>query len=132
MSSLKTQHYQLHQWQPSDEVLRAEFNENFGKIDAAVGGLLATGVYAGDGQINRTIELPFTPSALLVIQNFPYLCDTYTVRGGLAMRNSPAVVNTTEGVTIVENGFVVHNFYLDGYAARTNSSDFYYHYIAVA
>ena len=132
MSSQKTEHYQLHQWQPQDQVLREEFNQNFTKIDAVVGGLLATGVYAGDDKIDRTIELPFTPSAILVIQSYPYLCDTYTVRGGLAVQGSPVLSNTVECVTIVEKGFVVHNLYQDGYAARTNCRNYYYHYIAVA
>ncbi len=30
MSTKKTQNYQLHQWEATDDFLRAEFNENFG------------------------------------------------------------------------------------------------------
>src|SRR5690554_7903813 len=33
MSSEKTPNLQLHRWQPSDYVLRTEFNDNFAKID---------------------------------------------------------------------------------------------------
>lgn len=31
-----TQNYQLHQWEPSDDFLRADFNEDFKKIDTAL------------------------------------------------------------------------------------------------
>ena len=33
MSTGKTQNYQLHQWEATDDFLRAEFNENFTKLD---------------------------------------------------------------------------------------------------
>ena len=33
-----TEHYQLHQWVPEDDFLRTDFNEDFAKIDAALGG----------------------------------------------------------------------------------------------
>lgn len=31
-----TQHYQLHQWEPSDNFLRTDFNDDFKKIDTAI------------------------------------------------------------------------------------------------
>lgn len=31
-----TQHYQLHQWEPGDDFLRTDFNEDFKKIDTAI------------------------------------------------------------------------------------------------
>ena len=31
-----TQHYQLHQWEPSDDFLRTDFNDDFKKIDTAI------------------------------------------------------------------------------------------------
>ena len=31
-----TQHYQLHQWEPSDDFLRSDFNDDFKKIDTAI------------------------------------------------------------------------------------------------
>lgn len=36
MSTSKTEHLQLHQWQSTDEFRREEFNENFAKLDAGV------------------------------------------------------------------------------------------------
>ncbi|WP_163859695.1 gp53-like domain-containing protein [Paenibacillus elgii] len=41
MSSNKTSNLQLHHWTGADQVLRKEFNENFEKIDAFAGQLLA-------------------------------------------------------------------------------------------
>ena len=31
-----TKHYQLHQWEPGDAVLRTDFNEDFARLDAAI------------------------------------------------------------------------------------------------
>ncbi|UQT46648.1 hypothetical protein M5E87_15015 [Flavonifractor plautii] len=74
-----TAHYQLHQWEPEDSFLRTDFNEDFAKIDGALGGKaeqsavdtlaeqvagkseLVTGSYTGDGEASRTIELGFSP-----------------------------------------------------------------------
>ena len=32
-----TEHYQLHQWVPTDDFLRTDFNTDFANIDAALG-----------------------------------------------------------------------------------------------
>ena len=37
MSTNKTEHLNLHAWEPFDPFTRGEFNENFALIDAAVG-----------------------------------------------------------------------------------------------
>ena len=36
MSTNKTQHYQLNQWEAEDKVLRAEFNQDNAKLDSAM------------------------------------------------------------------------------------------------
>ena len=38
MSSQKTEHYELNQWLPTDQVLRTDFNADNAKIDAALAG----------------------------------------------------------------------------------------------
>ena len=59
-----TQHYQLHQWEPGDDFLRTDFNADFQKIDAAIGGLLAFGSYTGSGTASQSVNLGVTPRAL--------------------------------------------------------------------
>lgn len=49
MSTKKTRNYQLHQWEPADNFLRAEFNENFTKLDAVLKTGLS-GLEAGLGE----------------------------------------------------------------------------------
>ena len=39
MSSNKTTNYQLHSWEPGDDFLRTEFNENFSALDTAIKGV---------------------------------------------------------------------------------------------
>ncbi len=41
MASNQTSNYQLHLWEPGDDFLREEFNENSERVDAALGELLA-------------------------------------------------------------------------------------------
>ena len=79
-----TEHYQLHQWEPTDDFLRTDFNEDFAKIDAALGekaGVeelaevqalagskcrVVTGSYTGSGTSERTITLGFRPKVVAV------------------------------------------------------------------
>ena len=67
MSTKKTKNYQLHQWEATDDFLRTEFNENFGKLDEAA--RVVVGTYAGDNAESRTISLGFTPQAVLVVSD---------------------------------------------------------------
>lgn len=98
MSTKKTTNLGLHSWERTDAFIMDEFNENFDKIDEAVGGnkaALATkatqteiarldgeiarldaamlkfdcGTYKGDGTKNRMINLPFTPKMVFVADN---------------------------------------------------------------
>ena len=69
MSTKKAKNYQLHQWEPADNFLRTEFNENFGKLDEALGkkAEVVIGVYIPDNTEERFIDLGFTPKAVLVV-----------------------------------------------------------------
>lgn len=73
-----TPNYQLHQWEPEDAFLRADFNEDLKKIDAAIKGVetateakleqkvkLVTGTYVGNGS-TQEINLGFQPLAVIV------------------------------------------------------------------
>ena len=105
-----TAHYQLHQWEPEDSFLRTDFNEDFAKIDGALGGKaeqsavdtlaeqvagkseLVTGSYTGDGEASRTIELGFSPKAVLLASGSGPINYTSSRYGGLALEG--AEVNT--------------------------------------
>ena len=65
MSTNKTQKYQLHAWEPGDDFLREEFNENFSLLDEKAVQVLF-GTYQGDGRSEREISLGLTPLAMLV------------------------------------------------------------------
>ena len=45
MSSGKTEHYQLHLWNPEDSFVRVEFNENNQKVDAALAAKCEEGAF---------------------------------------------------------------------------------------
>ena len=67
MSTNHTPNYALSQWEAGDPVLRADFNADNAKIDAALAELqanqlrIATGTYMGNDGHTKTIELPFPP-----------------------------------------------------------------------
>ena len=134
MSTNQTENYQLHVWEPSDDFLREEFNENFAALDAALaaGARFASGRYTGDGQAEQIIELGFTPKAVLVLPSagnfFANGSPSYT-SGGLAVQGFPA--SKGEGQTLVsicEGGFTVH--FVRDYVG-TNYSGETYHYAAL-
>ena len=62
-----TEHYQLHQWEPSDNFLRTDFNQDFARIDTGIRAAkaqaerlerekaeISTGAYTGDNAASRT------------------------------------------------------------------------------
>ncbi len=65
MSTNKTTNYQLHLWEPEDDFLREEFNENSTKTDAALAAhdkdiaarlRIVSGSYTGSGGSSKTID----------------------------------------------------------------------------
>ena len=70
MSTSKTQNYNLHAWEPSDDFLRAEINENFAALDAVLGGkgTVVLGSYQGNNTTPRRIELG-APIRFLLLDN---------------------------------------------------------------
>lgn len=90
------------------------------------------GAYEGDGAASRTINLGFTPKAVI-------LCDdmgrqfqgsgTRGLFGGIAITGHPCASGSSKAIEIVENGFnVAYNS--EENPARTNQSFVVYHFIA--
>ena len=79
-----TTNYQLHQWVPEDDFLRTDFNEDFAKIDAALGEAATEsdlavirgnlldkcraycGTFLGDGTASRVVNIGVRPYAVIV------------------------------------------------------------------
>ena len=125
MASNYTSNYQLCQWEGTDKVLRTDFNGDNAKIDAALAekAEVVFGTYTGDGTATRTIDLGFTPKAVLLEHpSGMRMTNNNIAFGGLALLNFPA-----NGFQIVEGGFSVR--YNSGYV-HTNNSGTVYHYLA--
>ena len=101
MSTNQTASYQLHLWEPGDDFLREEFNENFEALDDAA--RVVYGVYIGDGTNGRAIQLGFAPKAVLV-ERASGVRDQYVQAGGLAMPGQPSLGGS---VTVTNQGFSV-------------------------
>ena len=101
MSTNRTEHYQLHAWEPGDTFLREEFNENFAKLDAAT--RIVTGTYSGNGTASRFISLGFTPQALLIDRDHGRR-DQFFTGGGLVL---PGLTSINGAVSVTEEGFQV-------------------------
>lgn len=133
MSANKTQNYQLHAWEPEDDFLLAEINENFAALDAAT--RMVTGIYQGDGAPEQFISLPATPKAVLSISQIGVMGTNGVGYGGLALLEYQAG-NRPSGsshvypvVTIEEKGFRVYQNPSDRVYA--NNKEEVYHYIAL-
>lgn len=76
-SANKTANLNMHSWVRTDPVVCDDFNENFNKIDAAIGEMRAsygnceiyTGSYAGTGTQVYSLTFPKMPVFLLVTRN---------------------------------------------------------------
>ena len=72
-----TQNYQLHQWEPEDNFLRTDFNQDFSRIDTALNGLAGkvvqtvSGSYVGTGEHGKEhpnqLEFPFEPDVVVIV-----------------------------------------------------------------
>lgn len=117
-----TEHYQLHQWEPSDPFLRTDFNEDFKKIDTALeekgNCRVMVGNYVGTGKYGET-----SPNHL----DFPFLPEVVMITGGsyratsLFLRpNTNGAANDTAGMGSIlvlewnQNGL---SWYVDGWAS---------------
>ena len=139
----KTTNYQLNHWAKSDRVMMDDFNADNAKIDAALAAKsrVACGVYTGDGTASRTIDLDFTPKAVLVLSAKYLLAstDNTTRYGGLALTGHPVYAcddTRLPAVSVTENGFIVTKesitYFSKNYAANSNTNGDNYLYLAIA
>ena len=133
MSTNKTENYVLHAWEPGDDFLLAEINENFARLDTAT--RVVTGTYTGAGTAQQTVSLGFSPKAVLVTSMRGEMNAYGYARGGLALPGHPAVhyLGGPEhnSVEITGEGFTV--FYLShtSYSVSTNGKNTVYYYLAL-
>lgn len=123
MAANRTQRYGLHLWEPGDNFLREEFNENFEALDAVPEAV--TGTYTGDGASSQSITLGFQPRLVLVTSrgntSSGYAAvavpggDGYAHNGGVALQ-------------VTEEGFAV---FIGRQYVFTNETDRRYYYLAV-
>ena len=129
-----TKNYHLNQWEPTDRVLREDFNEDNRKIEAALGGKAGVtfGTYTGNGAASQDIVLAAVPKAVMVWPRDTSSQPTDR-RGcvGLASQNVNATYRSLDTVQLTASGFRVF-YYDDGYGTlMTNSSSTEYMYLAV-
>ena len=105
MAANRTQRYGLHLWEPGDNFLREEFNENFLALDGGAARVVY-GSYLGDGTEGRVFGLGFTPRAVMVKRPDNY--EDYHHTNEVAY--APAVAVRGVGgntLNVVEGGFRV-------------------------
>lgn len=124
MSTNKTENYQLHRWEPEDDFLRQEFNENFAKLDRSA--RMIFGTYQGtaaDFSGSQRIELGVRPLAVLTLpskgvspngNNYSY--------GGIAGQEMPM---DKAVLTLDDTGFTVSNAY-NWHCLNSEGYNYYY------
>ena len=108
-----TANYQLHQWEPQDNFLRTDFNQDFAKIDAALASIkvladgkvspaalaavealanqkcrVITGSYTGTGEYTRTISLGVRPIPPHTRLRFSFSRRIWAMRSLSSMRGN--------------------------------------------
>lgn len=110
--------------------VNSEISEISGKVPEFV-----MGTYDGDDTANRTIELGFTPKALIVADEtgvpFKYLSGVAKWCGGVVLKDYPAKYLGNIILSITDNGFIVNFYTSGGIYIVTNRAGRTYHYIAL-
>ena len=111
MSTNTSQNLGLHLWEPTDQVLRTEFNENWQKLDTAVNTAQQTaetqckaGTYTGDGKTmaegGQLIEIGFRPKFVIITRGWvnPNNMPQHFYAAGQAMDSSTNTVIQLESI----------------------------------
>lgn len=123
MAANRTQRYGLHLWEPGDNFLREEFNENFEALDAVPEAV--TGTYTGDGAGRQFIALGFTPKAVLA----GVRGSLGAGGGGLTLPGHPCY-EVSHGVKVLEAAEGGFYAFKDSWGSA-NDSGSAYHYLAI-
>ena len=113
----KTEHYDLPQWEPTDRVLREDFNEAMTRIDTeiAAGSRIVAGYYEGTGTASKTIVLGSKPYAVFFCTSLGAVSASGTCQGGLILRDQPLTTRpdvqpVTVAAEIIDSGFKVYQY----------------------
>ena len=107
-------------------------NENMRAIDTALSARIGAGSFVGDGESERFIPLPRTPSFVLLVREGSRFDSENARYGGLAVAGSPAVAAGRAYLTVEEGGFRLAHI-PDAFSGlntvHTNSTGETYHYL---
>ena len=139
MATNTSEHLGLHLWEPTDQVLRTEFNQNWTKIDTAVNAAQETaeaaqsaaeqrpyviGSYTGNGG-TQSITLGFQPSFVIITAQPANSRDTafIAISGGSEAASTLSFTET--GFTVMVTPTTYETYPL------TNQNGTFYHYLAL-
>ena len=141
----KTTNYQLNQWDPTDRVLRTDFNSDNQKIDAALGEIvgnalrIAYGTYDGtggsfyNGNTIQNIVIGFTPKVVFIAQSC-YIADG---SGAFITLENPLIYDASNQEYVYgqlrDAGFTVGTAYVSGNTLYPDLNTLHktYHYLAI-
>ena len=107
MATNSSEHLGLHLWEPTDQVLRTEFNQNWQKIDTAVAEAqekpYVIGSYTGNGG-TQSIDLGFKPRFLHITGT---ICNYYSYRSTYQHEVATGGAQASEVVQLTDTGFTV-------------------------
>lgn len=140
-----TQNYQLHQWEPEDNFLRTDFNQDFSRIDTALKGLAdkvvqtVSGSYVGTGEYGAEhpsqLEFPFEPDLVVIVVNDAYTLEagTLVLRGQTVSSGIGSTTNTGSclGISLVWSGRTL-TWYAGDAGSQLNDLASTYRYFALA
>ena len=139
MATNTSEHLELHLWEPTDQVLRTEFNQNWTKIDTAVNAAQETaeaaqsaaeqrpyviGSYTGNGG-TQSITLGFQPSFVIITAQPANSRDTafIAISGGSEAASTLSFTETGFNVMVTPTPYETYPL--------TNQNGTFYHYLAL-
>jgi hypothetical protein len=138
MATNTSEHLGLHLWEPTDQVLRTEFNQNWTKIDTAVNAAQETaeaaqsaaeqrpyviGSYTGNGG-TQSITLGFQPFFIIITAQPANSRDATFIAISGGSEASSTLTFTEDGFTVIVASTTYETYPL------TNQNGRLYHYLA--
>lgn len=129
-SAKKTPNLKLHSWAATDPVLRDDFNENFTKIDTAVGainkaygtGNVYSGSYTGTGAASHSLTFPKRPLFIAIRAANRSITNIGTVNEGEKIDG----FNTYDTMSISGTTLTLTRTVADKHSSNIEGRVFYY------
>ena len=126
MSSKKTTNYKLHSWEPGDDFMRAEFNQNFSKLDEAIHLTEQKTLQIFTGRYSGLYEVGDATPVRIALQVKPRFVVVVSDANSATVAMQTPENQLSDGITLDASGFTVRNVWGKSIYLHQNGNTYTY------